>query len=254
MMRVIKVGGAAQDDPRLPQALAAACARSVGAVCIVHGGGGTVSALQRAMGAEPAFIGGRRVTTAADVELVRMALSGAANKQLVARLISAGVNAVGISGEDGALIGARVAAAALLGRVGAPETVNAELLRHLMSGGYVPVISPVARETGHAEGAPLNVNGDDAAAIIAAAVGAAELLFVSDVDGVVVRGARVAELAAADAMRAIADGTASGGMVAKLEAASRALTGGVRRVRIGGIGSLLNDAEGTLVTRALAAA
>jgi acetylglutamate kinase len=254
MTRVIKVGGRAQEDPQLASALAAACAAAPGAVCIVHGGGGTVSALQRAMGAEPAFIGGRRVTTAADVELVRMALSGAANKQLVARLITAGINAVGISGEDGALIGARAAAAAILGRVGAPETVNAALLHHLIRGGYVPVISPVARDVSHADGAPLNVNGDDAAAMIAAVLGADELLFVSDVAGVIVRGEQVAELAAADAMRAIADGTANGGMVAKLEAAARALAGGVARVRIGGIAALIDDAAGTLLTPTLAAA
>jgi acetylglutamate kinase len=253
-MRVVKVGGRAQEDPRLAGALARAWTASQGSLCVVHGGGDVVSALQRAMGAEPSFVGGRRVTTAADVELVRMALSGAANKRLVQQLITAGVNAVGVSGEDASLLAARVPGAAALGRVGIPSQVNAALLRHLLNGGYLPVISPVARDAGRADGAPLNVNGDDAAAAIAAGIGAVELLFVSDVPGVMLDGACAAQLDAGEARHAISTGAASGGMVAKLEAAARALAAGVSRVRIGALDALEDATRGTTVTPSRAAA
>jgi acetylglutamate kinase len=253
-MRVVKVGGRAQEDPALAPMLAAAWSAAPGSLCVVHGGGDAVSALQRAVGAEPNFIRGRRVTTAADVELVRMALSGGANKRLVQRLITAGANALGLSGEDATLIGARVAGAAALGRVGSPVSVNSALLRHLAEAGCLPVISPVARDVGHPEGAPLNVNGDDAAAAIAVALGAAELLFVSDVPGVMLDGACVARLEVDDALLAVTAGAASGGMAAKLEAAARALSGGVARVRIGGRDMFEDASRGTTVTPARVAA
>ncbi|HEU4563787.1 MAG TPA: hypothetical protein VFS05_04020, partial [Gemmatimonadaceae bacterium] len=87
-MRVIKIGGRAQDDPRLAATIAAAWRAAPGSLCIVHGGGDEISALQRSLGIEPVFNGGRRVTQERDVDVVRMALSGTANKRLVGRFIS----------------------------------------------------------------------------------------------------------------------------------------------------------------------
>jgi len=253
-MRVLKVGGRAQEDARLAGAIAEAWRGAPGTLCVVHGGGEAVSALQRALGGEPRFVDGRRVTTESDVELVRMALSGAANKRLVSALLSCGVAAVGVSGEDGGLLGARVADGGALGRVGTPERVDARLVRQLLAGGFLPVVSPVGRDVDHAMGAPLNVNGDDAAAALAAALGASELLLVSDVEGVLLDGTTAAEMDDADARRAIAGGTATGGMVVKLEAAMRALRSGVPCVRIGS-GAMLHDgAAGTAVRAARAAA
>src|SRR5262245_4521136 len=98
MTRVIKLGGRAQGDGQLP-AILARVARS-GRICIVHGGGDEVSALMRQMGREPTFVQGRRVTTTDDIAIVRMVLSGTVNKRLVVQLLSVGVRAVGISGED----------------------------------------------------------------------------------------------------------------------------------------------------------
>lgn len=180
-MRVIKIGGRAQDDARLAPAIAAAWSSAPGSLCLVHGGGDGISALQRALGVEPSFTDGRRVTGERDIDAVRMALSGSANKLLVARLISAGVSALGISGEDAALITARAVDSATLGCVGAPERIDARLLRHLLDGGYLPVLSPLSRDIDSLAGRALNVNGDDAAAAIALALGASELLFVADV-------------------------------------------------------------------------
>ena len=125
--RVIKVGGRPQGDPRLPGLLAAQSARSGERLVIVHGGGDEVSAMQRRMGIEPTFVGGRRVTSEADLEVVRMLLSGTINKRLVGQLSSAGEIAVGLSGEDGGLLTAAVADAAL-GRVGRDVQCDASLL------------------------------------------------------------------------------------------------------------------------------
>lgn len=247
-IRVIKVGGRPQGDPGLAGALAAAWRRSPGGIVVVHGGGDEVTALQRAFGVEPVFVGGRRVTAAGDVERLRMALSGSANKRLAAGLGALGVPAIGLSGEDGGLIEARITDPGL-GQVGAPLRVNVHLIRHLLAGGFLPVISPVSRDVDAADGRALNVNGDDAAAAIAAGVGAAELLLVSDVEGVRAAGAVVSMMTPDDARRLVADGTAAGGMAAKLDAATAALDGGVVRVRIGNLAAIADPDRGTVVTR-----
>lgn len=245
MMRVVKIGGRAQGDPGLAPAIASAWNQEPGSLCLVHGGGDGISTLQRALGLEPAFAGGRRVTGEGDIDAVRMALSGSANKLLVARLISAGVSAVGLSGEDAALIAARAVDAATLGCVGAPERIDARLLRHLLDGGYLPVLSPLSRDIDSIAGRALNVNGDDAASAIAVALGASELLFVADVPGVLVDGEVVPTLDAEAADAKIEHGIATGGMAAKLQAAVSALDGGVGRVRIGGIEAILDPSLGT---------
>jgi acetylglutamate kinase len=248
-MRVIKIGGRPQLDPALVDALAGATRATPGSLILVHGGGDEVSTLQRMYGVESRFNGGRRVTSVLDLEIIRMALSGAANKRLVAALVGAGIAAVGLSGEDGALLTADPLDPEQFGYVGSPSGVNTTLLRYLTSGGYLPVLSPVSRSTEAAMGATLNVNGDDAAAAIAVAMGADELLLVSDVAGVLVNDQAVQELGADDAQRLIDDGTASGGMGAKLQAALVALAGGVGRVRISDIAAIERLDRGTVVTR-----
>ena len=251
---VIKLGGRVGRDPRLAHALARRWhgARR-GALCIVHGGGDDVSALQRALGIEPRFVGGRRVTGAADVEVLRMALSGAANKRLVALLWAAGVPAVGLSGEDAGLLSADRVPDERLGAVGVVRRVDVRLLATLASAGYLPVLSPLAADAAASgAAAALNVNGDDAAAAVAIAVGADELLFVTDVDAVRVGAQAVVELSDRDAARGIAAGEITGGMEAKVRAALVAIGGGVRSVRIGGVEVLSELGAGTLVTRVAA--
>jgi acetylglutamate kinase len=250
MMRVIKVGGRAQSDPSLiPLVQRSWNNGSHGQIVLVHGGGDEVSTLQSALGGTTQFVNGRRVTTANDIEVVRMALSGSANKRLVARFVESGVSAVGVSGEDASLISARPMDAAVLGHVGAPHEINAAFLQHLLGGGYMPVVSPVSRNADESLGIALNVNGDDAAAAIAVAVGADELLLVTDVEGVMRDGSVIPSLTLDEAEVLIATGTAVGGMRAKLEAARAALAGGVSRARISDIAGIGDAERGTVVLR-----
>jgi acetylglutamate kinase len=242
--RVIKIGGRAQSNPGLAAAVRHATATD--RIVVVHGGGDEVSALQRRLGMTPTFHGGRRVTTPDDLEIVRMVLSGSANKRLVAAFVGAGIRAVGISGEDDGLLRARASARETLGEVGTPSRVDARLLDLLVTAGYVPVVSPLARD--EETGSTLNVNGDDAAAAIAIAVGAAELVLVADVAGVMAQGAVVPELDLEQAAALVDNGTARDGMAAKLQAARRAVELGVARVRIGNISAIQSATAGTVIT------
>lgn len=248
--RVVKVGGRAQGDPALAGAIAAAVAAG-DAVCVVHGGGDEVSQLQRRLGMEPKFSGGRRVTSTEDLEVVRMVLSGATNKRLVAQLVSVGVRAVGISGEDAALFRARATDPERMGRVGGTVNVDPSVIEHLLTGGYVPVVSPLARDAEDAGGAGLNVNGDDAAAALAAALGADDLVLVADVPGVLDGDRVIASLDADAAAELVRRGIATGGMAAKLDAAGQALRGGVLSVRIAGVAGISDLAAGTRLVRSL---
>ncbi|MFI5229136.1 MAG: acetylglutamate kinase [Gemmatimonadales bacterium] len=250
MTRVIKVGGRPQRDPAFPRAVASGWVSGPGGLVLVHGGGDEVSTLQGVLGGSTTFVDGRRVTTERDIDLVRMALSGSANKRLVATLVERGLDAVGLSGEDAALIAASPLDARRLGFVGLPDAVNVVFLRHLLSGGYLPVISPVSRDGSGTLGAALNVNGDDAATAIAIALGAAELLLVSDVPGVLCHGNVLAALTPAEARGLLSDGTAGGGMRTKLQAAAAAVEGGVPRVRISDIGAIADLTRGTVVALA----
>ncbi len=242
-MRVLKIGGRPQQDPAVLDALRLAWLAAPGSFVLVHGGGDELSTLQRAFGREPQFIAGRRVTDDADIDLVRMTLSGAANKRLVSALADA--RAVGISGEDGGVLRAVRTSDQALGRVGVPAASDPALLRLLLSAGHLPVVSPVAQST--EDGGAYNVNGDDAAAAIAVGLGASELVLVSDVAAVLDHGAPLASLTAEDARAMIADGRASGGMVPKLDAALLALARGVPRVRIGNLTAIHSREAGTVV-------
>ncbi len=245
-IRVVKIGGRAQGEARLMPLIREAVETPGARVVIVHGGGDEVTALQRQMGVEPTFIGGRRVTSAADLDAVRMVLSGTVNKRVTAQLISAGVRAVGVSGEDGSLLTARVADPQF-GRVGRDVFADATLVADLVNGAWVPVISPLARDRASATGEGLNVNGDDAAAAIAASLGADELLFIADVPGVLENGTPIKELPPERVSALVDRGVVQGGMRAKLEAAQLALRNGVRRVRIAALDGLIDPTVGTAV-------
>lgn len=243
MTRVVKLGGRAQGDPALPGLLARAALRDE--ICVVHGGGDELSALMRQMGREPTFVNGRRVTTTEDIDLVRMVLSGVVNKRLVSALVGAGVRALGISGEDAGLLQADLFDDGALGAVGEPRAVDASVLRSLLAAGLVPVLSPLARGP---SGDALNVNGDDAAAAVATALGADELLLVADVPGVLDEsGVMIRELGYSDADHLVSSGVATGGMRAKLDAALRAVHSGVRRVRISDITAIADADRGTAI-------
>lgn len=249
MTRVVKIGGRPQADPSLPPLIAETWDAMSDPMVVVHGGGDEVSALQKQMGITAQFVDGKRVTTQQDVELVRMALSGTANKRLVSSLVREGVRALGLSGEDASLIAATPVDSVRLGHVGAPQRINSSLLEHLIDGGYLPVVSPVSRNVGHELGPALNVNADDAAAAIAVAIEASELLIVSDVPGVLVDGEPVDTLTVAEARGLVHDGQATGGMSAKLMAAIAAVEGGVKRVRISDLRGITDRDSGTVIQK-----
>jgi len=248
MKRVIKIGGRAQSSSQLPDRIAALWNDVPASFCLVHGGGDEISAFQRRVGANPSFMNGRRITTREDMAIVRMVLSGLVNKKLVSHLVAAGTPAVGISGEDAAMLTAtRVDPA--LGYAGKPAAVKVWLIQTLLDEGFLPVISPVASEEGGERGEALNVNGDDAAAAIAIALGASELLFVADVQGVLDDGGQpMASLERTEAMELAQNGVITSGMRAKLEAGFAALTGGVERVRISMVNGLSDPAAGTVLS------
>jgi acetylglutamate kinase len=242
-VRVVKIGGNALDRP----AWVAECARglrSLGASVVVHGGGQAVNAWSRRLGLPVEKRDGLRVTTPAVAQLVEMVLAGPVNRLLVTALRDAGLDAIGLAGVDGGLLTAQPLNNGELGEVGEIVSVRAALLHSLLLAGLTPVVAPVA-PSHRAPVRPLNVNADQAAAAIAAALGADELLFVSDVPGVTVDGVTQPTLAAAEIEQMIEGGVATGGMAAKLRAAATAVRAGVRAVRIGDLDMLGIATAGT---------
>jgi acetylglutamate kinase len=247
--RVVKLGVSELDRP----AWLAACARALvrlDPVVVVHGGGRAVSALSRRLGLPVEKRDGRRVTTPEVAEVVELVMGGPVNRQVVTALRAAGLDAVGLSGVDGGLLTARPVPGEL-GHVGEIAEVRVALLESFLLAGLTPVIAPMAPDASGVEGPPLNVNADDAAAAVAGALRAAELLLVSDVPGVEVDGAIRPVLESGDVETLIELGMATDGMAAKLRAATAALRAGARVVRIGDL-HLLNDAAAG--TRILASA
>lgn len=241
---VIKVGGNEVDDAAWIRSLARAVDRLASPVVVVHGGGKEVTDLQRSLGAEPEWRDGLRVTTPDALRAVSMVLSGLVNKRIVAALLDAGRDAVGLSGEDSGLLLAEPAAGGALGRTGTVVRVDRRVLEHLLRGGFIPVVSPVSRGT---DGAPLNVNADDAAAALAVGLGATRLLMISNVRGLLDRGVVIPEVEDVAVEGLITSGVAGGGMGPKLRAASLAARSGVTEVRIGDLCLLAEHECGTRV-------
>jgi acetylglutamate kinase len=249
MLKVVKIGGNELDSPEWLQACARALKRAA-PVVVVHGGGKAVDALSRRLGLPIEKRDGLRVTTAEVAEAVEMMLAGSVSRRLVSALRDAGLDAFGLAGVDGGLFRALVAPGGL-GYVGEIAEVRTPLLDTLLRAGFTPVIAPVAPAAdGEPVGVPLNVNADYAAAAVAGALAASELLFVSDVPGVEVNGVAQStiELAGIDAL--IARGVAVNGMATKLRAAAQALRRGARGVRIGDLRMLDDPAAGTRVLAA----
>lgn len=241
---VIKIGGNEVDDPRWVASLASTIAALRGSMVLVHGGGKEISELQRALGAEPQWRDGRRVTTPEALRAVSMVLSGLVNKRLVAALVGAGVRAVGISGEDAGTLRAELLDGGRMGHTGAIREVDTDVIRTLLAAGILPVLSPVSRGE---DGGPLNVNADDAAAAVAAALGADRFLMVSNVPGVLWTDAVLDEVTVPQVEELIGRGIVAGGMAPKLRAAARAAAAGLGEVRIGGLDTLTDPAAGTAI-------
>jgi acetylglutamate kinase len=252
---VVKLGGSALGSHDTTIEDVVICFRLGIRVVLVHGGGGAISDWLKRLGKQPAFVNGLRVTDDETMELVVMTLAGQVNKQLVAEIQRRGGRAIGISGIDGGLLRATQRDPAL-GRVGDVTTVNLDPILALTTAGYIPVVAPVALGD---DGFSLNVNADTAAAEVGAAIGAAKAIFLTDVPGVLDANKRLlSELSALEAKDLIAQKIISGGMIPKVEACLRALSGVERSHIIDGrvshalIAELFTDRGiGTMITRGL---
>ncbi|WP_029215160.1 acetylglutamate kinase [Kallotenue papyrolyticum] len=230
-MYVLKIGGNEIDQPAFLEGLSAAVAALERPAVIVHGGGKEIAAALQRQGLDFEIVDGMRATSPAAMAVVEQVLSGAINKRLVARLNAAGVPALGLSGVDLHLLQTRPLrpGGRDLGRVGEIVAVRVEVLRELLALGWLPVISPVSVDQGDQQ--PTNVNADHAALAVAAALRADELIFISNVPGVLIDGAVAPQLTPAQIEAQIASGAIAGGMLPKVRAAVEALTQ-VRAVRI----------------------
>lgn len=232
MKILVKLGGTLLDTPAARDGLSdqIAQARTGGAeIVVVHGGGKQMTRFLAERGIESRFVNGLRVTTPETVDAVLKVFAGSVNHELVASLNRAGALAVGLSGIDAFLTEAEQMDPAL-GAVGRVTRSNPALLNLLVANGYLPVVACVA---GDRQGQVYNVNADQMAVACAAAFGACQLVFLTDVEGVLDESRRVRPtLTAEEAAALISGGVATGGMQAKLEAAMAALRQGVGRVRI----------------------
>ena len=232
MKLLIKIGGTLIDSPQARDALArkiAAIVRTDRRVAVVHGGGKQLSRYLKDQGVESEFRGGFRVTPPAILDAVLRILAGSVNHHLIAALRNAGVDAVGLSGIDAGMVQARQLSPDL-GAVGEIETVDPSLLDLLTDHGFVPVVACIA---GSAGGAVYNVNADQMAVACAEAFEANQLVFLTDVDGVLDgEGRLIPRLAASEALKLIETGVAGGGMEAKLRAAVAGVSKGIAEVRI----------------------
>ena len=191
-------------------------------VVVVHGGGAVISGWLKRIGKVPEFVDGLRVTDAETMEIVVMALAGKVNKDLVSGLQTLGGRPIGLCGLDGALL-TGVRKDPRWGQVGKVTQVDLAPIRTLVAAGYVPVIAPIALGEG---GEALNLNADTAAAEVASALGAAKLLFLTDVPGVKgADGEVIPALTEGEAKELIASGVISGGMIPTVQACRRGLAG-----------------------------
>lgn len=215
---VVKLGGTTLAEQEHVLADVAAVVRRR-PVVLVHGGGRRMTEWLDRLGVPSRFEGGLRVTDAAALEVAAAVLRGVVNSELVAALRDRGCDAIGLSGVDGGLlIAERVPDVGLVAHV---VGLRRDLLDALLVTGQVPVVAPLARDE---SGVVCNVNADDAAAGIAAGLGARQLVLLTDVDGVRdADGRRLDTLTAGEAETLIATGVIGGGMVPKVRAALAAL-------------------------------
>jgi acetylglutamate kinase len=232
---VIKYGGHAMEDPALADLFAqdVVLMRLVGMnPVVVHGGGPQISDLMRRLGKEPEFVDGLRVTDAESVDIVRMALVGKVNREIVAALNQHGSMAVGLSGEDAGLIKVEMRDERL-GFVGDVTSIDPSIVHKLTNEELIPVIATVGvDELGQA----YNINADTVAGAIALAMQAEKLVYLTDVAGIYAdypdESSLVSRTDIDGLEEMLANGVVDGGMIPKLKSCALALRGGVRRSHI----------------------
>ena len=232
---VVKTGGRALADPELARQIAGdvVSMHSVGIRCIVvHGGGPQISELLDRFGKETKFIEGHRVTDAESLEITRMVLVGKVNRDIVSEINRHGPIALGLSGEDVGLILAEQRHPGL-GFVGNVKAVNPLILERLLAEQLVPVISTIGSD---GAGQAYNINADVVAGAIAAAVDAARLIYLTDVDGLLEDvsdpGSLTAKATDTQIEALIEQGSIQDGMLPKLEGCLTAVRNGVGSAHI----------------------
>ena len=199
---------------------------------VVHGGGPQISDLMSKLGKHAEFRNGLRVTDAETVDIARMVLIGQVNPQIVSAINVHGNYAVGVSGEDGGLIRAKVRDPDL-GFVGDVEAINPGVLLGLLEDEFIPVIATVGTD---ASGQAYNINADTVAGAIAEALGAEKLVYLTDIEGlrrdVDDPGSLIRQATAEEIEALIADGTIAGGMIPKVESCTHAVRNGVHAAHI----------------------
>ena len=231
---VIKYGGAAMREAELREAFATdvVLLKYVGLnPVVVHGGGPEISEYMQRLGMEVRFHHGLRVSDAGTVEVAKMVLLGKLNSDIVQRLNRHGQPAVGLSGEDGSLFEvAPVSNAEQVGFVGSIERVDVDVLNHI-SADYIPVIASAASDRA---GQSYNVNADEAAGKVAAALGAHKAIFLTDVEGWRADAEDPASLVSRATVDEVAAklGSIEGGMRPKLQACLDSIRGGAQSAHI----------------------
>ena len=239
---VVKYGGNAMTERELQVAFAQDIAflRLAGLrVVVVHGGGPQIKAMLTRLGMRSEFKGGLRVTTPEVMDVVRMVLTGQVGRELVALINQHGPMAVGLSGEDGALFGARRRGVVIdgveedIGLVGEVIQVDPSAVEDLLAAGRVPVVSTVAPDL-DGDGQVLNVNADTAAAALAVALGARKLVILTDVEGVYAdwpdRDSLLSQISLSGARDLLT--RVDEGMIPKLEACCQAVEQGIPQAHV----------------------
>src|SRR5437588_2077743 len=215
-------------------------------ICVIHGGGKQLSDLAKKMGVEQTIIEGRRVTDDETLEMAKMIFAGKINTDILAALRHRGIHAVGLSGIDGNIVHAErrppkeivdratgEGAQVDFGHVGDIIEIDTRLLTVLLDHGYLPVVSSLGAD---AEGRVFNINADTVAAEIAVQLQAEKLVLLSDIDGIYLRAGepdtKLSRLAAAEAEELIKSGSATGGMIPKLQSIIEPLRRGVKSAHI----------------------
>jgi acetylglutamate kinase len=232
---VVKYGGHAMVDAELSAsfALDIVLLKYIGVrPVIVHGGGPQIQAMLERLGKDSSFVEGLRVTDDETMEIVEMVLGGRINHEIVELIQQAGGRALGLTGSDGGLL--RVTRKSVrgrdLGRVGEIESVDPSSIRAVADAGFVPVVAPIGVDS---SGLTHNVNADEAAGGIAAALKAERLILLTDVEGVRDRQERlVSELSSEEARKLTREGTIRDGMIPKVECCIEALAGGATAATI----------------------
>ena len=244
-MQVLKIGGHDLNNKKYLQKLSISISAMGEPAVIVHGGGGAIADMQARLGLEVVKVDGLRVTDAETLDISQMILSGRVNKAIVAALLSAGVDAAGISGVDGGLLRCvkKEHPQADLGYVGEIVEVQPAIVEALITRGLTPVVSPISLG---ADGQVYNVNADEAAGALAAALKAKMLSFISDVPAVFGRDEEpLSALTSSQTEMLIRNGVIDGGMVPKVRAALEVIERGVPRARIVNLSGFSNG-SGTI--------